>query len=299
MSRITEAQLDTHTARSARRSPVTVRLNRERRATIMVTLALIVVTFIMMMPMLWTFMASTKITRVAFANPPQFLYQPTLRAFGRLWQNTEFVQYLVNTVVIGLMTVVATLAVAAPASFALARYGGRSSAAILGFALLVRAIPGFAIALPFYQMATAFGVYDTKLALVLAFVAVDQPFTIWLLRNFFAAIPPELDEAAMIDGCSRWGAFFRVILPVTTPGLAVAGMLTFLLAFQSFLLPVVLTSINATTVPVFLATQIGQSLPQLQQAAAAIVLLTLPVIWLSFAAQRYLVAGLTSGALKG
>lgn len=103
----------------------------------------------------------------------------------------------------------------------------------------------------------------------------------------------------MMDGCSRWGAFFRIILPVVTPGLSTAGMLTFLIAFQSYLLPVVLTSINATTVPVFLATQIGQSLPQLHQAAAGVVLLTLPVIVLAFVAQRYLVAGLTSGAVKG
>lgn len=299
MSRLTESRLATRNTRTAGRPRGATHFNRERQATIMVTIVLAAVTFVMMSPTLWTLMAATKPTRVAFANPPQFTYTPTLRAFGRLWQNTQFVQYVLNTLVIGIMTVVATLAIAAPAAYALARYGKRTSAAVLALALLFRAIPGFAIALPFYQIATKLGLYDTRIALVIAFVAVDQPFTIWLLRNFFAAIPSELEEAAMIDGCSRWGAFLRVILPVTTPGLITAGMLTFLIAFQSYLLPVVLTSINATTVPVFLATQIGQSLPQLQQASAGIVLLTLPVILLAFVAQRYLVAGLTSGAIKG
>lgn len=299
MRHSTESKLDTRTTRIAEQTRGVAHFNRERQATIMVTIALAAVTFVMMSPTLWTLMAATKPTRVAFADPPQFIYEPTLSAFGRLWENTQFIHYVSNTVVIGLMTVVATLAIAAPAAYALARYGRSVSAAVLALALLFRAIPGFAIALPFYKIATTFGIYDTRIALVIAFVAVDQPFTIWLLRNFFAAIPPELEEAAMIDGCSRWGAFLRVILPVTTPGLITAGMLTFLIAFQSYLLPVVLTSINATTVPVFLATQIGQSLPQLQQAAAGVVLLTLPVIVLAFVAQRYLVAGLTSGALKG
>lgn len=299
MSRITDVQLDAQTIQPTRRPRATGYFNQERRTTIVTTIVLSAITFLMMSPMLWTVMAATKPTRVAFANPPQFLYQPTLRAFERLLQETDFVSYVVNTLVVAVLTVVGTLVIAAPAAYALARYGGRISALILAVALLFRAIPGFALALPFYQIANSFGVYDTKLALAIAFIAVDQPFSIWLLRNFFAAIPPELEEAAMIDGCSRWGAFARIILPVTTPGLSVTALLTFLIAFQSYLFPVVLTSINATTVPVFLATQIGQSLPQLQQAAAGIVLLTLPVIWLAFAAQRYLVAGLTSGAVKG
>lgn len=272
---------------------------RARRATVLVTLALGAVTLVMISPMLWAFMAATKPTNIAFANPPQFSYQPTLDAFRGLWENTDFYQYAINTITVGAATAVVTLLIAAPAAYALSRYGRRVSAVILASALLLRSIPGFAIALPFYQMASTLGIYDTKIVLIIAFVAVDQPFSIWLLRNFFAAIPEDLDEAAMIDGCTRWGAFRRVILPLVAPGLITSGMLSFLLAFQSYLLPVVLTNVNAVTVPVFLATQTGQNLPQLQQASAGVVLLTLPVIALAFIAQRYLVAGLTGGAIKG
>ncbi|MEX1079787.1 MAG: carbohydrate ABC transporter permease [Homoserinimonas sp.] len=272
---------------------------RAKRTTVLVTIALLAVVFVAMSPFIWTLMAATKPTNIAFANPPHFLFQPTLDAFVNLWQTTDFYRYTLNTLAIGAMSVLGTLVFAAPAAYALSRFGGKTSAIILAFALLIRSIPGFAIMLPFYEFATTLGLYDTKLALTVAFIAVDLPFTIWLLRNFFAAIPPELDEAAMIDGCSRWGAFRRVILPLMQPGLVTAGLLTFLLAFQSFLLPVVLADVDSQTVPVFLSTQIGQSLPLLQQAAAGVVLLTLPVLILALLAQRYLVAGLAAGAVKG
>jgi multiple sugar transport system permease protein len=148
-------------------------------------------------------------------------------------------------------------------------------------------------------MARTLGIYDTMIAVIIAFVAVDQPFSIWLLRNFFAAVPVDLDESALIDGCTRFGAFRRVILPVVAPGLVTAGILSFLLAFQEYLIAVVLTDVNAKTVPVFLASQIGQTLPLLQQASAGVVLLAVPIVLLATIAQRFLVAGLTAGAVKG
>jgi multiple sugar transport system permease protein len=271
---------------------------RTRRTTVLVTLALTAVTFVMVSPMLWTLMTATKPIDVAFASPPKFFYQPSLEAFVSLWEETDYYRFVLNSVIIGVMSLVMTLFVSAPAAYALSRFGGRASAVILALAMLFRAIPGFAIMLPFYQFMTDLGLYDSKLGLALAFVAVDQPFTIWLLRNFFMAVPVELDEAAMIDGCSRWGAFRRVILPVMGPGLITAGMFAFLLAFQSYLLPVVLTNVDALTVPVFLSAQVGQSVPQLHQASAGVILLALPIFALAFIAQRYLVAGLTNGSVK-
>lgn len=219
-------------------------------------------------------------------------------AFSRLWLATNFARYVTNTLLVALVSVAATLLIATPAAYALSRVSGKVAAVILGFALLLRASPAFATVLPFYNFAVKFGMYDTIPGLAIAFVAVDQPFTIWLLRGFFVNIPKELDEAALMDGCSRWGAFRRVVLPVCLPGLVTAAILTFLIAFQ-YILPVVLTDVNSKTVPVFLASQIGQTLPLLQQAAAGVTLVTLPIIASAFVVQRYLIAGLTSGSVKG
>ena len=173
------------------------------------------------------------------------------------------------------------------------------SAALLIAALIFRALPRFAVVLPMYDLSRALGVYDTTYAVAAALVAINQPFSIWLLRNFFAEIPKSLDEAAMLDGCSRFGTLRRVMIPLMGPGILTAGIFVFLFAFQEYLTANILTDVSARTVPVFIATQLGQTLPMLQQAGAASMLLTLPVVAFAFVAQRYLVAGLSEGSVKG
>ena len=151
-----------------------------------------------------------------------------------------------------------------------------------------------------YDISKRSGSTTPRFALAAALIVINQPFTIWLLRNFFAEIPPELDEAAMVDGCTRFGVLRRIMVPLMGPGILTAGIFVFLFAFQEYLTAAVLTDTNARRrCPVFIATQLGQNLPLLQQASAATVLLTLPVVGIAFIAQKYLVAGLASGAVKG
>jgi len=272
---------------------------RKGRMGLVVILILIAVSFVFLTPFIWTFMAATKPTAKAFANPPVFVYHPTFEAFVSLWQQTNFAHYLVNTFLVAVGSVLVALVVGAPAAYALSRYDGPIGAILLVLALAFRALPRFAVAFPFYEAAQRFGIYDTQLALLVALVALNQPFTIWLLRNFFREIPRELDEAAMVDGCTRFQTLVRVILPVMGPGLVTAGIFTFLFAFQEYLLALVLTDTNAKTIPVFIATQIGQNLPLLQQASAATILVALPILLMAMVVQRFLVAGLTGGSVKG
>jgi multiple sugar transport system permease protein len=279
--------------------PKSARRSTARRNVVVIGLVLAAVSFVMLTPFIWTTMAATKTTADAFANPPIFFYQPSLESFVALWLETNFAQYLLNTVVVAIASVVVALVIGAPAAYALSRYGGQIGALLLILALIFRALPRFAVALPFYNFAQALGIYDTKIALMIGLVALNQPFTIWLLRNFFMEIPKELDEAAMVDGCNRVQTLVRVMLPLMGPGLVTAGIFTFLFAFQEYLLALVLTDVEAKTIPVFIATQIGQNLPLLQQASAATVLVALPILVLAMVVQRFLVAGLTGGSVKG
>lgn len=293
-----ENLLDTVAPKRKKRLPRPVG-TPSRRAGILAILALSAVSFVMLTPFIWSAMAATKETQVAFSNPPQFAYTPTFDSFVDLWQGTNFAEYVLNTTLVAIVTVVFALLIGAPCAYALSRYSGPISAILLILALIFRALPRFSVALPFYDFAKALGIYDTKLALIISFVAINQPFTIWLLRNFFVEIPNELDEAAMVDGCTRFQAFRRVILPIMGPGLVTAGIFTFLLGFQEYLMAVVLTDVDSKTVPVFLAAQVGQTLPLLQQASAATVLLAVPILLIALVAQRFLVAGLTGGSVKG
>lgn len=275
------------------------RPRRNRGFWILVGLFLTVVCLMMLSPFIWTIMSVTKPTDVAFANPPVFAYQPTMTAFVDLWQTTDFYKYLINTIVVAVISTIVALVIGLPAAYALSRFPGWVSAVLLVLALIFRALPRFAVVLPMYEITKSIGIYDTTYALALALIAINQPFTIWLLRNFFAEIPDTLDEAAMIDGCTRFQVLRRVMIPLMGPGILTAGIFVFLFAFQEYLTALILTDVNAKTVPVFIATQLGQTLPMLQQAGAAAMLLTLPVIAIAFIAQKYLVAGLNAGAVKG
>ncbi len=260
---------------------------------------LTLVCVLMLLPVLWTVLSVTKPTSVAFVNPPVLTYSPTLEAFADLWQTTYFYRYLLNTFVVAVVSTLVALVLGIPAAYALSRFPGWVSIALLLLALVFRSLPRFAIVLPMYDISRSLGIYDTRFVLAMALVAINQPFTIWLLRNFFAAIPRELDEAAMLDGCRRHQILTRIMVPLLGPGILTAAIFVFFFAFQEYLTAVVLTNTEAGTVPVFVATQLGQTLPMLQQAGAAAVLLTIPVMLFAFVAQRYLVAGLSSGSVRG
>jgi len=277
------------------------RRGRSRRRTVAVVSALVLAAtcVLMVFPFLWAILSSLKPTDVAFSNPPVFSFAPTFQPYVDLWQTTNFYLYLANTLVVAVISTLVALAIGLPCAYALSRYGGVASLVLLVLALVFRALPRFAVVLPMYEISKSLGIYDTTYALAAALIAINQPFSIWLLRNFFAEIPRELDEAAMVDGCTRFGVLRRIMVPLMGPGILTAGIFVFLFAFQEYLTAAVLTDVSAKTVPVFIATQIGQNLPLLQQASAATVLLTLPVVGIAFVAQKYLVAGLASGAVKG
>ncbi|PCE16105.1 hypothetical protein AUC47_09115 [Microbacterium sp. SZ1] len=270
------------------------------RPPVITGLLLGILCVVVLSPFIWMTLSVTKPTDVAFSNPPVLWdYQPTLQAFVDLWETTYFADYLVNTLVVAVVSTVIALVIGIPAAYALSRFPSYVSAILLVLALIFRALPRFSVVLPMYDISRALGIYDTTFALAIALVAINQPFTIWLLRNFFAEIPRELDEAAMIDGCTRIGMLRRVMIPLMGPGILTAGIFVFLFAFQEYLTALVLTDTSSKTVPVFIATQLGQTLPMLQQAGAASMLLTIPVFVIAFIAQKYLVAGLSDGAVKG
>ncbi len=281
-------------------SPIVAPRRKRTRPPVVTGVLLGTLCLLFMSPFIWMLLSITKPTDIAFKNPPVLWdYTPTFQAFVDLWETTYFASYLGNTVVVAIVSTIIALVIGIPAAYALSRFPSYVSAILLVLALVFRSLPRFAVVLPMYDISRALGIYDTTFAMAIALVAINQPFTIWLLRNFFAEIPKELDEAAMIDGCTRIGILRRVMIPLMTPGIATAGIFVFLFAFQEYLTAVVLTDSSSKTVPVFIATQLGQTLPMLQQAGAAAMLLTLPVIAIAFVAQKYLVAGLSDGSVKG
>jgi multiple sugar transport system permease protein len=159
--------------------------------------------------------------------------------------------------------------------------------------------PQILLALPFFIMGRYLNLIDSYLIMVLAIVAINQPFTIWLMRSFLVDVPIELDEAARIDGCNNWQVFWKVILPVVRPGLVVTALFSLLLSYNEFLFALVLTGSEAKTLPVAIAEYGGEDISYWSLSAAGAVGIMLPIALFMLVVQRHLVRGLTFGAVKG
>ena len=222
-----------------------------------------------------------------------------LWAVPRLLDTAEFYDYFVNTMIVTVGTILVSISIGALAGYGLARYSGIASVVILIAALAFRALPRLAFVLPYFWLGRATGLYDTHALLIITLVAVNQPFTIWMLRSFFMDIPKEIEEAAMVDGAGRLVAFWRVIIPIMWPGIVSTALFTLLLAYNEFLLVRVLTQSN-WTLPVAIAQFTGGEDPgHITLASAAAVSATIPIVFVILFFQKQLVKGLAAGAVKG
>lgn len=222
-----------------------------------------------------------------------------LQAFPKFFDMNREFDYFVNSVFVTVLTVIISVSIGLLAGYGLARYSGLSGAVILIVALGFRALPRTAFVLPYFMVAKELGILDSRLVIVIALVAVNQPFTIWMLRSFFMEVPREIEEAAMMDGATRLQAFRMVVVPMMWPGIIATSLFTMLLAYNEFLFVRVLTVTNWTLPVAISALTGGESTTTLTEAAAASVSITLPIVIVIIVFQQHLVKGLGAGAVKG
>ncbi len=252
------------------------------------------------LPVLWTVVISFRQYVDAFSTPLKWVAPFTLENYTSLWIDKSFYRNFLNTVLITLGTVTISLSVGCLAGYALARYKGSVGFWLLMVALVFRALPHSTLLPSFFTLFDALGIRNSYVSLIVVLVAINQPFTIWMLRSFFMHIPAELDEAALVDGCSRFQAFKNVIVPVMWPGIVTTGLFSFLLAYNDFLLSSALTNADKMTMPAAIANAISaESETLLMQGVAGAVSITIPLIILVALFQRQIVSGLTQGAVKG
>lgn len=219
--------------------------------------------------------------------------------FPNFFETATEYEFFINSIIVTVLTVLISISIGLLAGYGLARYTGISGAVILLVALAFRALPRTAFVLPYFFAAQSMGLLDSRLIIVLALVAVNQPFTIWMLRSFFMEVPKELEEAAMVDGASVFTAFRRVIVPIMWPGVIATALFTFLLAYNEFLFVRVLAPTNWTLPVAIVSLTGGESSRTITEAAAASVSITLPIVIVIMLFQKHLVKGLGAGAVKG
>lgn len=271
---------------------------RPRKLQMLLFAALCLFTIIMLTPVFWALLTSIKQPIDAFAIPPKLIFPPTLEFHQQVWFEKGFARFLVNSLVIAIATVAISVSIGTMAAYGLSRMRGRTANGVLFALLSLRMFPHMLLAIPFFMLAKFLNLIDTYPAMVLALVAINQPFTIWLMHSFFVDVPGEIDEAAAIDGASEWQTFFWVVLPIVRPGLWVTALFSLLLAYNEFLFALVLTGPHTKTLPVAIAEYGGEDLNYWSLSAAAAIGIMIPIMLFMMAMQKHLVRGLAMGAVK-
>ena len=227
---------------------------------------------------------------------------PSLKNYTSIFQNSAFTRALANSAIVSLTTTFIGVIVGSFAAYALARLRMRGKFILLGIVLSITTFPQIAIAAPLFKLWSDVGLYNTLIGLIIPYLTFALPLSIYILVSFFREIPKDLEEAALVDGATNFEAFRKVVVPLAAPGLATTAILTFIAAWNEFLLATTLTSsTTARTVPVAISQFTGSSqfeVPLGTQSAASVVI-SVPLIVLVLLFQKRIVAGLTAGAVKG
>jgi multiple sugar transport system permease protein len=261
--------------------------------------ALVLLSLACVTPIAIMFATSLKQQTQLFQAGVSFLFTPTLENYREVLGEGSFARYLGNSLVVGVLSTAITLVLGCMAAYGLARHRFAGRATLAYTSLLLRTVPLAVLAVPVFMIWNRAGLVNSLAGLTVLYVAVNLPFTIWLLYGFVLQVPAELEEAAAIDGCGPVAVFWRVVLPLIRPGLAAAAIFTFRIAWNEFILALVLTDRATRTLPVAASlyiTDIGVDWGKIMALGS---LIALPPLVFTFLAARQIITGLTAGAVKG
>lgn len=256
---------------------------------------------IFLFPVFWMVLSSFKLPKDIFTTPPVLFFEPTLETYRSYIERADIMRRMANTVIVATGAGLVSIVTGAMAGYALARIRIRGAATFGVLILMSRGVPPIALAVPMFLVARKMGLTDKHITLILAYCTFLIPYVMWLMRGFFQGLPKELEEAAMLDGCTRFGAFFKIIVPISLPGLLSTLIFCVILAWEELLFALVLTNRNASTIPVAIAGIAGDTVNGANWGALTAVgtMTVVPVVIFALLVQKWLIKGLADGATKG
>ncbi len=287
------------TSALARSTGLSARQMRRLKSTT-VTVFVVAMVLVWVLPYLHLIFTSLKPPADAIGIPPTFIPNEfTLENYERILDEPGMGRAFLNSGLVAIFSTLLTLVLAVPAAYGVTFFKLRLGRVFLVFALITRMVPSVSIAVPLFSMMKDLDLLDTRTGLVLAHSTVSLPLAVWLMAAFFEPVPASLEEAARVDGCTRFGALRRIILPVVSGGIAVTAIFAFLASWNEFLFALMLTSIDAKTVPLAISEFNGQYGLEWGAMTALATLYSVPVVIFTLALQKRIIAGLTFGAVKG
>ena len=251
-------------------------------------------------PIVWMFFTSLKSNTEIFALPPQLLPKHfTVVAYLSIFNDPTKLRFFFNSYLVAGAVAILTVLIALLAAYAFSRFSFRFKNALNVFIISTQTVPPITLLIPYFGMVVAFGIFNTYFALILTYLVFTLPYAILLMTGYLNTLPRELDEAVLVDGGTSWSALWRVIVPLSVPGIVATAVYTFLLAWNEFLFALTLTkSMDMRTVPIGIELLMGQHAFEWNQMMAMSVLGSLPLLLIYLFAQRYFLAGMTAGSVK-
>jgi multiple sugar transport system permease protein len=277
------------------KSPINIILPK-----VLIWVFLIMVCIYCLIPFAWMLSTSLKTETEAFRIPPTWIpLEPTIDSYIGIWVRKNFSVYFLNSTIISLATAILSTFFGALAGYGFSRFLFKGRKFLIGFFLATQMLPGVLLVGPYFKILSRFGLYDTRTGLIIAFLTICLPFSTWMMKGFIDKVPEELDQSAMVDGCSRIGLFFKIVLPIVAPGMVATILFAFLLAWGDLLWALCLTSSeNMITVTLGIARTVGEFRIIWPMLMAGSLVGGMPAILLYIFLQRLLVQGLTAGAVK-
>jgi len=261
-------------------------------------LVTVIVFSVIIFPPLVLFLTSIKTERDALSFPPKWIFRPTLKSYIEVFRTSPFEQYALNSLIVASLNTCVSLALGSLAAYGLARFKFKGSENVSFWILSIRMMPPVAAIIPIYIIMKNLRILDTPWCLVITYLTFNLPFVVWMMKGFFEDIPREIEESALIDGCSEFEVFRKIALPLASPGLAATAILVFIFSWNEFLFALILTGTKAVTLPVGIIGYMKETGINWGYMTAGGTLALIPVIVFTILVQKHLVKGLTLGAIK-
>jgi len=284
------------TALPARRASHMSRRARKIVSKVLFYISLVLISVPVLFVFYWMILTSFKDGTQSTAFPPLFFFQATLKNYQDVLGKSPMLTFIFNSLVIALGSTGLGLVLGLPAAYSVARYNQSKLAVVV---LIARMAPGVSYLIPWFILFSRVGLIDTYQALILTHLILTLPMTMWIMIPFFEDLPSEIEDAALIDGCNRYGIFWRIAVPLTVPGIIASSILSIIFSWNNFAFALILGGDRTRTVPVAVFSFMTFEGVNWGGVAAAATLICIPVILLALVIQRYIVAGLTLGSIKG
>lgn len=259
--------------------------------------ALALLCLLTLLPLLWTFIISIKPPAELFSKPFSLIFKPSFNNYHKALYGTQFRAFFVNSFIVAISSAFLSMLITVPGAYVSARFG-TGGQLFKQWVLSVWFLPPIVAAVPIYLAERKIGILDTHIALIIPYLLIDMPLAFLLSTSFISGVPKELDEAALVDGCTQFQAFWKVIFPLSLPGLLVTFAFCFMFAWNEYFFALLISGTRVMTLPVHITSYLSIHSIGWGEVAAVGVIITVPMLILLIVIQKYLIKGLTLGALQ-